>query len=255
MHDSAPGPGLDAPTSLVCPTPAGTLIVVPTFNEAHDLPALLQAVVAALPGASILVVDDASDDGTGDIAAEAAQLDARVNVLRRPTKLGLGTAYVDGFRWGLARDFQRFVEMDADFSHDPRYLPSFMAQLDAGADVVVGSRNVPGGAIAGWGPLRHALSKGGSAYARRVLRVGVRDLTTGFKAYTRRAVQRILDDGITSNGYAFQIETTYRALCAGLRVVEVPIVFIDRRVGHSKMTWREITEAVTAVWRLRRSRC
>jgi dolichol-phosphate mannosyltransferase len=233
--------------------PTDTLLVVPTFNEAENLRQLLTEVRQRLPGADVLVVDDASADGTGKVADGIAQADERVHVLHRPAKLGLGTAYVDGFRWGLERGYERFFEMDADFSHDPKYLPDFVAALDAGADVVVGSRNVPGGSVEGWGPLRHLLSKGGSLYSRLLLGVSVRDLTTGFKAYTRPALERLDIGSIRSNGYAFQIETTYRAIRCGLRVVEVPIVFVDRRVGRSKMSRKDILEAVWGVWGMRRS--
>jgi dolichol-phosphate mannosyltransferase len=235
----------------VSPVPARPLIIVPTFNEADNLARLLEQVQRTLPDAHVLIVDDASADGTGAIADEASKRDARVHVLHRARKLGLGTAYVAGFRWGLARDYQRFVQMDADFSHDPQYLPRFMAALDAGADVVVGSRNVPGGRVEGWGPLRHLVSKGGSVYSRWVLGASVRDLTTGFKAYTRRALELIGIEQLTSNGYAFQIETTYRALRQGLRVLEIPIVFVDRRAGRSKMSRHEVAEAVVGVWKMR----
>src|SRR5687768_13352880 len=195
--------------------PQRSLVVVPTLNEADNLERLVREVLGALPGSDVLVVDDASSDGTGAVAAALAQRDSRVHVLHRPAKLGLGTAYVAGFRWGLARDYDCLFEMDADFSHHPRYLPELMAALQVGADVVVGSRNVPGGDIEGWGPFRYLLSKGGSLYARAILGVSVRDLTTGFKAYTRRALELIAIDQVDSNGYAFQIETTYRALCCG----------------------------------------
>lgn len=233
--------------------PTATLIVVPTFNEAENLRQLLTEVRVALPAANVLVVDDASADGTGEIADAIARKDDRVQVLHRPTKLGLGTAYVAGFRWGLERGYQRFFELDADFSHDPKYLADFVAALDAGADVVVGSRNMPGGRVEGWGPLRHLLSKGGSLYSRLLLGVSVRDMTTGFKAYTRQALERLDIGRIRSNGYAFQIETTYRAIKCGLRVVEVPIVFVDRRVGRSKMSRKDVLEAVWGVWGMRRS--
>lgn len=230
----------------------GTLIVVPTFNEAENLESLVVAVLSTLPSAELLVVDDASADGTGAVAASLADADARVHVLHRPAKLGLGTAYVDGFRWGLERGYARFFEMDADFSHEPSYLPAFVAALEAGADLVVGSRNMPGGRVEGWGPLRHFLSKGGSLYSRLLLGTSVRDMTTGFKAYSRAALERIDIGSIRSNGYAFQIETTYRAIRRGLRVVELPIVFVDRRAGRSKMSRRDVFEAVVAVLDLRR---
>ncbi len=237
-----------------CPAPElgeNALIVVPTYNERANLQALVSAVLRAAPGAQLLIVDDASPDGTGALADALAARDARVAVLHRARKLGLGTAYVAGFRWGLKRGFQRFFEMDADFSHDPRQLLRFFAALDAGADVVVGSRNVRGGAISGWGVGRRFLSKGGSAYSRVVLGVSTRDLTTGYKAFTRRALERLRLESVCSNGYAFQIETTFRALRAGMQVVEVPITFVDRRVGQSKMDRRIFLEAISVVWRLR----
>jgi dolichol-phosphate mannosyltransferase len=228
------------------------LIIVPTFNEAASVAELVTAVVRTLPEAEVLVVDDASPDGTADIVEHLAANGVRVHLLRRPRKLGLGSAYVAGFGWGLARAYQRFFEMDADFSHDPRYLPAFLAAFDAGADVVVGSRNMTGGRVEGWGPLRHLISKGGSWYSRLLLGVQVRDMTSGFKAYSRRALERIDVASVMSNGYAFQIETTYRALRAGMNVVEVPIVFVDRRVGQSKMAASDIREAVLAPIKMRR---
>lgn len=228
-----------------------TLVVVPTFNEADSIAALVAAVRASLPVADVLVVDDASPDGTAELVRRLASADPRVHLLERAGKLGLGSAYVAGFGWGLARGYQRFFEMDADFSHDPAVLPAFVAALDAGADVVVGSRGVPGGGIRGWGPLRYALSKGGSLYSRLVLGVELRDLTTGFKAYSRQALERIDLATLRSSGYAFQIETSYRALRCALRVVEIPIVFVDRRVGKSKMTSHEVWDAVVGVWLIR----
>ena len=228
-----------------------TLVVVPTFNEAENIAALVVAVRASLPAAHVLVVDDASPDGTASIVRGLALEDPCVHLLERRRKVGLGSAYVAGFGWGLERDYQRFFEMDADFSHDPAELSAFVAALDAGADVVVGSRGVAGGDIQGWGPLRYALSRGGSLYSRLVLGVGLRDLTTGFKAYTRRALEQMGLPTLRSNGYAFQIETSYRALCCGLRVVEIPIVFVDRRVGQSKLTSREVWDAVVGVWLIR----
>ncbi len=230
---------------------ANTLIVVPTYNERSNLESFVAAARAAAPAANLLIVDDNSPDGTGALADEIAQRDQQVQVMHRPGKLGLGTAYVDGFKLGLTRDYQRFFEMDADFSHDPRHLAAFFAALDAGADVVLGSRNIPGGAVEGWGFIRHFVSKGGSFYARRILGLEVRDLTTGFKAFTRHALQRIGLEGVRSNGYSFQIELTYRAVLAGLRVVELPITFVDRRAGQSKMGRGVFIEAVGVVWRLR----
>lgn len=228
-----------------------TLVVTPTYNEAENVQPFVRAVLEAAPFASVLVVDDASPDGTGALADELAARDPRVSVLHREGKRGLGRAYVAGFLWALERGFEVVLEMDADFSHDPEHLPRFFAALADGADVVVGSRGVPGGRVEGWGLGRHVLSKGGSLYARTVLGAHVRDMTTGFKAYTAEALRRIDPASLRSNGYSFQIETTYRALEQGLRVVEVPIVFVDRRVGRSKMSRSTVTEALTEVWRLR----
>ena len=229
---------------------AGALIVTPTFNERENLPVFATAVLETAPGAHLLVVDDASPDGTGALADELAAKDSRIRVLHRPEKLGLGTAYVDAFRRGLTEGYQYFLEMDTDLSHDPRYLPEIFRALES-ADVVVGSRNVAGGGVEGWGLGRHILSKGGSLYSRLALGVRVRDLTTGYKAFTRHALETIDLDNVHSSGYSFQIEMTFRALKAGLRVVEVPIVFVDRRAGQSKMDQRIFLEAVGVVWKLR----
>ncbi len=228
-----------------------TLVITPTYNEHDNVEAFVAGVLAALPEADVLVVDDASPDGTGALAEAIAARDPRVHVLHRAAKLGLGTAYVEGFRRALAGGYDVAVEMDADLSHDPRHLPAFLEAIEAGADVVIGSRNVAGGGVEGWGLGRHVLSKGGSLYARAILGVPVRDLTTGYKAYTRRALEAIDVEGLRSNGYAFQIETSYRALRKGLRLVELPIVFVDRRAGRSKMSRRIFAEAVFEVWRLR----
>ncbi len=227
------------------------LIVTPTYNERDNLAEFVAAVRAAAPEVELLVVDDASPDGTGALGDALAAKDPHVHVLHRAGKLGLGTAYVDGFRHALREGYDIVFEMDADLSHDPSYIPRFLEAVAAGADVVLGSRNVPGGGVEGWGLGRHVLSKGGSLYARSILGVGVRDLTTGFKAYTRRALEEIDLGTVRSNGYSFQIETTYRALRKGLRVDEVPIVFVDRRAGRSKMSRRIFAEAITEVWRLR----
>jgi dolichol-phosphate mannosyltransferase len=231
-----------------------TLIVIPTFNEAANIASLLAAIGEELPAAHVLVVDDDSPDGTAAIARGLPGYEERVHLLERPGKQGLGSAYVAGFAWGMSRGFERFFEMDADFSHDPRLLHEFIRSLDAGADVVVGSRNVPGGEIEGWGPLRLLLSKGSSLYARLILQCPVRDMTTGFKAYTRGALAAIDIASLRSNGYAFQVETTYRAFQRGLRVVEIPIRFVDRRAGQSKMSRREIVEGAVGVWQMRWAR-
>lgn len=228
-----------------------TLIVVPTYNERANIEPFLRAVRGTVPEATLLVVDDNSPDGTGDLVDTLAKSDSHIQVMHRAGKLGLGTAYLEAFAWGLAKNFDRFVEMDADFSHDPKYLKDFSAALDAGADVVVGSRNIPGGTVEGWGAGRHVISKGGSLYSRLVLGVNIHDLTTGYKAFTRHALETLDLSKVQSNGYCFQIEMTYRALKRGLKVVEVPIVFVDRRVGQSKMSRKIFVEALGAVWKLR----
>ncbi|HEX3776483.1 MAG TPA: polyprenol monophosphomannose synthase [Polyangiaceae bacterium] len=229
----------------------GALIVTPTYNERSNLEAFVEATLGTAPRAHLLIVDDNSPDGTGTLADEIAARDSRVRVLHRPSKLGLGTAYVAGFRVGLQAEYRYLLEMDADLSHDPQHLPSFFRELEAGADVVIGSRNILGGGVQGWGPGRHLLSKGGSLYSRLILGVDVRDLTSGYKAFTREAVAAIFSEKVESNGYSFQIEMTYRALRRGLKVAEVPIVFVDRQVGKSKMDRHVFAEAVIAVWKLR----
>jgi dolichol-phosphate mannosyltransferase len=228
-----------------------TLIVTPTYNEKDNLPRFVDAVRSAYPDADIMVVDDNSPDGTGAIADAIAAKDPRVRVMHRPGKLGLGTAYTQAFQRGLAEGYDWFFEMDADLSHDVKYLPDFVAALEGGADVVIGSRNIPGGGVEGWGIGRHFISKGGSLYSRTILGLGVKDLTSGYKAFTRRALEAIDIDGVHSNGYSFQIEMTYRALRKGMTVKEVPIVFVDRTAGRSKMSRRIFVEAVGVVWRLR----
>jgi dolichol-phosphate mannosyltransferase len=241
----------------VAAKPPRTLIVTPTYNERDNLPGFVASVRRWLPDADILVVDDASPDGTGALADELSKADAhagqagRVRVLHRLKKLGLGTAYVEAFTRGLAEGYDRFFQMDADLSHDARYLPDFMLALDQGYDVVLGSRNIPGGGVEGWGPGRHFLSKGGSLYSRLILQVPVRDLTSGYKAFSRRALEAIDLPAVRSNGYSFQIETTYRATLRGLRVKEVPIVFVDRTAGRSKMSRAIFAEAVGMVWKLK----
>jgi dolichol-phosphate mannosyltransferase len=227
------------------------LVIVPTYNERDNLPQIVAAVHQHLPIADILVVDDASPDGTGELADELARADTKVTVLHRAGKLGLGTAYIAGFRHALANGYEFVFEMDCDFSHDPKYLPALLEQAQNGADLVLGSRYVDGGGTVNWGPLRKLISRGGSFYARSILGVPVRDLTGGFKCFRRRVLESIDLDGVSAQGYGFQIEMTYRALKQNFRVVEVPIVFVDRRVGQSKMSKRIFIEALTLVWKLR----
>ena len=228
-----------------------TLVVTPTYNEKDTLPRFIEGVRRALPDADVLVVDDNSPDGTGQLADALAAKDAGVRVLHRPGKMGLGTAYVEAFTRGLGEHYDRFFEMDADLSHDVRHLPDFVRALDDGYDVVIGSRNIPHGGIEGWGPGRHFISKGGSFYSRTILGLPIRDLTSGYKAYSRRALEAINLAEVHSNGYSFQIEMTYRAVRRGMRVKEVPILFVDRTLGHSKMSRKVFLEAVGMVWKLR----
>jgi dolichol-phosphate mannosyltransferase len=223
------------------------LIVTPTFNERDNLEPFLEGVFSAVPHAHVLVVDDASPDGTGALADALAAKDERVKVLHRPKKLGLGSAYLEGFARGLTEAYDLLFEMDTDLSHDPAYLPEMLRAFDEGADVVVGSRYVPGGGVEGWGPGRHALSRGGSIYGRLWLGVGLADLTSGFKGFRRRVLESIDLAAVRSEGYAFQIELTYRALKRGFRVAELPIVFVDRRAGQSKMSRQIFAEAVVIV--------
>ena len=228
-----------------------TLIVTPTYNEKDNLPRFVDAVRSAYPEADLMVVDDNSPDGTGDLADGIAAKDEHVRVMHRAGKLGLGTAYIQAFQKGLAEGYDRFFEMDADLSHDVRYLPSFVKALDDGADVVIGSRNIPGGGVEGWGLGRHVISKGGSLYSRTILGLAVKDLTSGYKAFTRRALDAIDIGSVHSNGYSFQIEMTYRAIRKGMRVKEVPIIFVDRTAGASKMSRKIFVEGIGVVWKLR----
>ncbi|HXX31995.1 MAG TPA: polyprenol monophosphomannose synthase, partial [Myxococcaceae bacterium] len=198
-----------------------------------------------------LVVDDSSPDGTGDLADALSARNPRVHVLHRARKEGLGRAYLAAFAWALARPYAYVLEMDADFSHPPRFLPALLDRAEAGVDLVLGSRYVPGGGTLNWGFLRRLISRGGSLYARVLLGLPVRDLTGGFKCFRRRVLESIDLAQVRSTGYAFQIELTYRASRKGFRVEEIPIVFEDRRVGQSKMSKRIVLEALTMVWKLR----
>ena len=227
------------------------LVIVPTYNERDNLPAIIAAVHEHLAEADVLVVDDNSPDGTGAVADELAARDGKVHVLHRPGKQGLGTAYVAGFKWALARDYQFVFEMDCDFSHDPKYLPIMLARARSGADLVLGSRYVAGGGTVNWGPMRKLISRGGSLYARTILAIDVRDVTGGFKCFRRSTLERLDLDSVSAQGYGFQIEMTYRTIKQGMRVEEVPIVFVDRRAGRSKMSRRIFAEAIVEVWRLR----
>jgi dolichol-phosphate mannosyltransferase len=231
---------------------AGTWVVLPTYNEAANLEGIAAAILAALPGATLLIVDDGSPDGTGDIADRLAAADPLVRVRHRTRKQGLGRAYLDGF--GVAREGGAaiVVQMDADWSHDPEALPALVAPVvDGQADLVIGSRYTRGGGTADWGLGRRIISRSGSVFARTVLRLAPHDLTGGFKAWRASTLAAVPADGVRAGGYVFQIEMTYRATCAGARVVEVPILFRDRLVGQSKMSRRIIVEAFFVVVGLR----
>jgi dolichol-phosphate mannosyltransferase len=227
------------------------LVCIPTYNEADNLEPITQAVLQAEPRVDILVVDDNSPDGTGQIADRLAAREPRIRVLHREKKEGLGRAYLAAFRWALAEGYTYIIEMDADFSHDPRFLPGLLDAAEAGADLVLGSRYVTGGGTVNWGIGRQIISKGGSLYARTILGVGVQDLTGGFKCFHRRVLEGLGLEEVQSTGYAFQIELTYRTLKKGFTVREIPIVFEDRRVGQSKMSRKIFLEALTMVWKLR----
>jgi dolichol-phosphate mannosyltransferase len=222
-------------------------VILPTYNEAENLERIVGAVLEQLPPSRrVLIVDDNSPDGTGQIADRLASFDESIAVLHRDRKEGLGPAYLAGFRVALDAGAERIIEMDADFSHDPAYLPRLIEATE-NADLAIGSRYVPGGGVTDWGPMRRLISRGGSAYARIALRLPVRDLTGGFKCFRRVVLETIDLDTIEARGYAFQVETTYRALKAGFRVVEVPIVFRDRVDGTSKMSKAIVAEAM---WRV-----
>ncbi len=225
------------------------VVCLPTYNEQENIEPMLRALGGK--GVRVLVIDDASPDGTGEIAERlAAELDY-VDVLHRPTKDGLGPAYLAGFQRALAQGAELVLEMDCDFSHDLNDVPRLIAAVEEGADLAVGSRYVRGGSVRNWGVVRRFVSSGGSLYARLLLGVDVRDLTGGFKCYRRQVLETIDLGAIRSKGYAFQIETTYRALRAGFRVVEVPITFVDREVGGSKMSRAIVAEAIWKVPLLR----
>jgi dolichol-phosphate mannosyltransferase len=231
---------------------AGAWVVLPTYNEIENLSGISAAILESLPGATVLVVDDSSPDGTGDLADRLAAADPRIRVRHRPGKEGLGRAYLDGFRDALAAGAATVIQMDADWSHDPAALPSLIAPIGGDrADLVIGSRYTRGGSVEDWGFLRRFISRGGSVFARIVLGLGPHDLTGGFKAWRATTLGSLSFDGVRAGGYVFQIEMTYRATRLGARVVEVPITFRDRRVGVSKMSRRIVFEALFVVLSLR----
>jgi dolichol-phosphate mannosyltransferase len=225
------------------------IVCLPTYNERENLEPMLRAL--ADKGVHVLVIDDNSPDGTGELADRLGTELDHVSVLHRDRKEGLGPAYLAGFRRALADGAELILEMDCDFSHDPADVPRLILAAEEGADLVLGSRYVSGGAVRNWGALRRFVSTGGSFYARLLLGTSVRDLTGGFKCYRRQVLETIDLDSVRSKGYAFQIETTYRALRAGFRVVEIPITFVDREAGGSKMSKAIVAEAVWKVPLLR----
>jgi len=227
------------------------LVIVPTYNERENIARLIENVLAQDPRLDMLIVDDGSPDGTADIVDGIIARTGRVNILRRPRKMGLGTAYVAGFRWALERGYDFVFEMDADFSHDPQQLPEFLAAIQS-ADLVLGSRYRDGKvSVINWPIARLILSYFANVYARRVTGLQVWDATGGFKCFRRSVLEAIDLNNVRSNGYAFQIEMSYRALKRGFKIVEIPIVFVDRTEGTSKMSKTIVREAVWMVWRLR----
>jgi len=226
------------------------LVIIPTFNERENIESLAGAVLGQDERIDLLIVDDGSPDGTGEIADGIASRTDRVHILHRAGKQGLGTAYVAGFRYALTHGYDRIVEMDADYSHRPEDLAPLIAASDR-ADVVIGSRNVPGGRAEDWSLLRHFVSKGGSLYARLLLGLPVKDCTSGFKCFRRGAIELLDLPALRSNGYAFQVEVNHACAQAGLAFAEVPIVFPDRTRGQSKMSWHIAVEAAWLVLRLR----
>lgn len=250
MPTTAPRPATNEPVDA---SGKGALIIIPTYEERDNLPRLVAAIFEVVPQVHLLIVDDNSPDGTGQLADELARTDARVHVMHRAGKLGLGTAYIAGFKWALERDYHRIFEMDCDFSHQPKYLVDFLAASST-ADLVLGCRYMKGGGTEDWTWFRRFVSKGGNLYARTVMGLRFRDLTGGFKCFRREVLETIDLDAVRSKGYAFQIELTYRAHLAGFRIAEVPIIFPDRKVGQSKMSGRIVREAMINVVKLRLSK-
>ena len=233
--------------------PVQALVIVPTYNERENLPRMIEWVLVQGPQFEMLVVDDGSPDGTGQLADEAAAREPRVHVLHRAKKLGLGTAYLNGFSWALARDYSHIFEMDCDFSHDPNHLPKFLdAVRETGADLVLGSRYRQGKVtVVNWPMTRLLLSYAANIYARAVTGMPVEDSTGGFKCFSRKVLETVSLNEVRSNGYAFQIEMNFRAWKKGFKIVEIPIVFTDRTEGESKMSKGIVREAIWMVWRLR----
>ena len=227
-----------------------TLVCTPTYDEALNIQSLLTAILSAAPDVEVLVIDDASPDGTSAIVQDRMLKDARINLMQRPAKLGLGTAYLAGFAFGLQHDFDRMVTMDADLSHPPDRIPALLGAADAGAQLSIGSRYVPGGAVVGWGQGRRLLSATANAVARSVLRLRTHDCTGGFRCYTRPVVEHLVTRPLRSSGYSALVELLTRCERAGFRIAEVPITFVDRTRGKSKISQQEVLRAVATVARL-----
>lgn len=227
-----------------------TLIIIPTYNEIENLQSLLTGIFSYAPGTHILIVDDNSPDGTGKLADEMSAEDSRISVMHRTGKLGLGTAYIAGFKYAIEHAYDAAFEMDADFSHDPKYLPDFLKAIE-NADLVIGSRYIKGGSTPNWSPLRRIISGGGNIYARLILGISVHDCTAGYRCYRREVLENLGLDTVQAQGYAFQVEMAYRVVKKGYRIVETPIVFMDRRLGKSKMSGNIFIEGFINVLRLR----
>ncbi|WP_046314904.1 polyprenol monophosphomannose synthase [Mycobacterium sp. UM_Kg1] len=225
-----------------------TLVVIPTYNELENLPIILDRLQQARPDVHILIVDDGSPDGTGKLADERAAADpARIHVMHRSSKAGLGAAYLAGFAWALERNYEVVVEMDADGSHAPEQLYRLLDAIDSGADLAIGSRYVDGGAVRNWPVRRLVLSKTANTYARLLLGVGIHDITAGYRAYRRSVLEKIGLDAVESKGYCFQVDLTWRAVNNGFTITEVPITFTERELGVSKMSGSNIREAMVKV--------
>jgi len=233
-----------------------TLIIIPTYNEMGNIDRILEAVFREITDVHVLIVDDNSPDKTYDRVIELEKMHYKGNLflLHRSVKEGLGRAYIAGFKWALEKGYEYIFEMDADFSHNPIYLPRFIEALDSGADLAIGSRYIQGGGVKGWGLDRKIISKGGSTYAKLILGLSLNDLTGGYKCFKREVLECIGLDRVRSNGYSFQIELTYRTILAKYKVVEVPIIFEDREVGVSKMSKKIFVEALKMVWWMRKNK-
>lgn len=225
------------------------LTVIPTYNEKENLPIVVERLRAAVPDCDILVVDDNSPDGTGQLADSMAAEDSHINVLHRTVKDGLGGAYLAGFDWGLEAGYDVLVEMDADCSHQPEQLPLLLQAIEGGADLAIGSRYVPGGKTKNWPLHRQILSRGANLYTRLILGTKVKDITAGYRAYRRESLQKLNLEGIDSKGYVFQVDLAWRSEQAGLKIVEVPITFVEREIGSSKMDGNIIVDSMTKVTR------